>query len=105
MPPSSSGRGRSPSPRSKNPSGEDERPMATVSPFRAIHYDPAKVGDLTKVVAPPYDVISPEEQVRLHERHPKNIVHVDFGLEKPGDDAKENKYSRAARYYEEWLRE
>jgi uncharacterized protein (DUF1015 family) len=79
--------------------------MATVSPFRAVHYDKAKVGDLTKVVAPPYDVISPEEQVRLHERHPKNIVWVDFGLEKPGDSEGANKYTRAARYYEEWLRE
>jgi uncharacterized protein (DUF1015 family) len=79
--------------------------MATVSPFRAIHFDPAKVGDLTKVVAPPYDVISPEEQLRLHERHPKNIVRIDFGLEQAGDDGKENKYSRAARMYEEWLRE
>src|SRR5512138_2088174 len=97
MPPSSSGRGRSPSPRSKNPSAEDERPMATVSPFPAVHYDKAKVGDLTQVVAPPYDVISPEEQVRLHERHPKNIVWVDFGLKKPGDSAAENRYTRAAR--------
>jgi len=45
--------------------------MADVKPFRGIHYDVKRVGDLTRVVAPPYDVISPEEQDALHRRHPR----------------------------------
>jgi len=54
--------------------------MAEVKPFRGIHYDVKRVGDLTRVVAPPYDVISPEDQEALHRRHPKNITWVDFGM-------------------------
>lgn len=34
--------------------------MAVIAPFRGILYNPGKVGDMSKVVAPPYDVISPE---------------------------------------------
>ncbi len=80
--------------------------MATVSPFRGIHYDTGRLGrDLSKVVAPPYDVIPPEDQKALHERHPKNIVWVDFGLEREGDGPKANKYTRAAAFYKEWLAE
>jgi len=33
--------------------------MAKIAPFRGILYNPGKVGDLNKVMAPPYDVISP----------------------------------------------
>jgi len=80
--------------------------MAVVSAFRAIRFDPARVGDLSKVVAPPYDVIPPQEQRALHERHPRNIVWIDFGLDRPGDDPSgDNKYARAARWLQEWLAE
>src|SRR5438270_865537 len=32
--------------------------VTEIAPFNAIRYDPDAVGDLSKVVAPPYDVIS-----------------------------------------------
>ena len=79
--------------------------MAEVKPFRGIHYDVKRVGDLTRVVAPPYDVISPEEQEALHRRHPKNITWVDFGMAKAGDGPGVNKYTRAAAWFREWLAE
>jgi len=79
--------------------------MAIVSPFRGIRYDLNRVGDLSRVVTQPYDVISPEEQRQLHERHPRNIVQVDFGLDREGDDSAENKYTRAAARYRDWIAE
>ncbi|MBI5576570.1 MAG: DUF1015 domain-containing protein [Deltaproteobacteria bacterium] len=79
--------------------------MAIVAPFQGIHYDPGKVGDLSRVVSQPYDVISPEEQKALHQRHPRQIVRVDFGLAKEGDGPQENKYTRAAAHYSQWLSE
>ena len=79
--------------------------MAEVKPFRGIHYDVKRVGDLTRVVAPPYDVISPEEQEALHRRHPKNITWVDFGMAKEGDGPGGNKYTRAAAWFRQWLAE
>jgi len=79
--------------------------MAIVSPFRGVRYDPSRVGELSRVVTQPYDVISPEEQRELHERHPRNIVRVDFGLDREGDGPAENKYTRAAAWFREWLAE
>ena len=79
--------------------------MAEVKPFRGIHYDVKRVGDLTRVVAPPYDVISPEEQDALHRRHPRNIVWIDFGKAKEGDGPGADKYARAASMFREWQAE
>jgi uncharacterized protein (DUF1015 family) len=50
--------------------------MAVVSPFRALRYDPGRVGDLAAVVAPPYDVISPAQQDALYDRSPYNVVRL-----------------------------
>jgi uncharacterized protein (DUF1015 family) len=79
--------------------------MAEVKPFRGIHYDVKRVGDLTSVVAPPYDVLSPEEQDALHRRHPRNIVWIDFGKAKEGDAPGSDKYTRAAALFKEWQAE
>ena len=50
--------------------------MAVVKPFRAARYDPAHVGDLRAVVAPPYDVISAAQQDALYARSPWNVVRL-----------------------------
>jgi uncharacterized protein (DUF1015 family) len=47
--------------------------MAEVRPFRALRYS---VPDLEAVVAPPYDVISPEERAQYLARDPHNVVHL-----------------------------
>ena len=36
--------------------------MAQVAPFRALHYNPAKIPHPQEVVTPPYDVIRPQER-------------------------------------------
>jgi uncharacterized protein (DUF1015 family) len=50
--------------------------MAVVKPFRAERYDEAKAGPLEQLVAPPYDVISPEERQTYLARSPYNVVHL-----------------------------
>jgi uncharacterized protein (DUF1015 family) len=50
--------------------------MAVVSPFRALRYDAAYVGDLGAVVAPPYDVISSAQQDALYARSRWNVVRL-----------------------------
>src|SRR2546422_8052610 len=79
--------------------------MAEILPFRGVLYDPAKVGDVTAVVAPPYDVIGPDEQAALYERHPCNIVRLELGREHPGDGPQDNRYTRAKRFLDAWLRD
>jgi uncharacterized protein (DUF1015 family) len=49
--------------------------MADVRPFRALRYSPS-AGPLERLVAPPYDVISPEERKRYLALDPHNVVHL-----------------------------
>jgi len=50
--------------------------MAVVSPLTGLRYDPARVGDLGRVLAPPYDVISAAEQAELYARSPYNVIRL-----------------------------
>jgi uncharacterized protein (DUF1015 family) len=50
--------------------------MIDLRPFRALHYDPAAVGNLADVIAPPYDVIDDTELERLYVRSPYNVVRL-----------------------------
>ena len=79
--------------------------MAEILPFRALRYNSRIVPDLTPVVAPPYDVISPKAQERYHARHPYNVVRLtlakDEGAGMPGG----GRYARAAETFAAWRRE
>jgi uncharacterized protein (DUF1015 family) len=50
--------------------------MAVVKPFRAERYDESKAGPLERLVAPPYDVLSPEQREEHLARSPYNVVHL-----------------------------
>src|ERR1051325_1519155 len=52
--------------------------MPEIKPFRAIMYNPARV-EIGEVVAPPYDVISPEQREELYNQGPYNIVRLILG--------------------------
>ncbi|RJP83354.1 MAG: DUF1015 domain-containing protein [Desulfobacteraceae bacterium] len=77
--------------------------MATVLPFNGILYNQEIIGDLSAVVTPPYDVISPEEQIQFYERHPNNVVRLDFGKKTADDDEKNNVNTRAAGFFKDWI--
>jgi uncharacterized protein (DUF1015 family) len=72
-----------------------------LKPFRALRYDAGAVGDLSDVVSPPYDVISPARQRELARRHPRNVVRLDLPLDEAGD-APDDRYRRAARDLAAW---
>ena len=65
--------------------------MAVVKPFRALRYAEPGPG----VVAPPYDVISPEQRTEYLARDPHNVVHLTL------PDSEED----AARTLEQWRRD
>ncbi len=69
--------------------------MANIAPFRGTLYNPEMIKDPARVTAPPYDVISPEEQETLYNSDTHNIIRILLGKDLPGDDEKENKYMRA----------
>ena len=76
--------------------------MAKISPFRGICYNPDKIADLADVLTPPYDVISPVEQERFYSRHPKNVIRLILGKMAETDSPRDNRYTRAAGFFEQW---
>jgi uncharacterized protein (DUF1015 family) len=77
--------------------------MADVRAFRGIRYNAARFGsDLTDVVCPPYDVISPSEQDALYRRNPANFVRLELTAAAP-DEPAEERYARAGREFRAWL--
>jgi len=71
--------------------------MAEFLPFRGLRYQTERVGDLSGVIAPPYDVISPQQQASLYERSPFNVIRLEYGRE-PAPE----KYDLAARLLASW---
>jgi uncharacterized protein (DUF1015 family) len=75
--------------------------MAQIYPFRALHYNPALINDLQKVVTQPYDKISPEMQARYYDASPFNLVRLILRRKAP--NAGENIYREASCEFRRWL--
>jgi uncharacterized protein (DUF1015 family) len=69
--------------------------MVRIAAFRGLFYNQKKTRDLSKVIAPPYDVISKEEQEKLYRRSPYNFVRLDLNQEP-------DSYSAAAQLFRQW---
>lgn len=78
--------------------------MVEIRPFRGILYDTTRMGpDISEVVCPPYDVISPAQSQEYHRRHPHNAIRLILGEENPSDTpGGDNRYRRAAAHFESW---
>ncbi|MBN1391483.1 MAG: DUF1015 domain-containing protein [Sedimentisphaerales bacterium] len=77
--------------------------MMQVKPFKAFRFDSAVVGDAGSCIAPPYDVISPEQQRSLYEENAYNIVRIIKGKTAPSETAGNNVYKKAAEYFNNWI--
>ena len=77
--------------------------MPEIQAFRGIRYNLGRVGSLSDVVTPPYDVIGPELQEHFYQLHPNSFIRIDLNRIEPGDDDEaNNRYTRAARFYKQW---
>src|SRR5713101_6920385 len=79
--------------------------MADIRAFRAYRYDLGRVGTLSDVIAPPYDVIDPGLQQSLYDKSPYNVIRLILNKEEPGDTEGSNRYTRAARCLRDWQQE
>ena len=61
--------------------------MAEFLPFKGVLYNPKLIDDMSNVVTPPYDVISPKEQEAYYQKSPYNIVRLILGKSEPGDSS------------------
>jgi len=76
--------------------------MPEIRSFRGIVYNPNLV-EISKVVAPPYDVISPEDKKYYQSLSKHNIVDLLLEEAREDDDKIENKYTRTAQRFKQWL--
>ena len=80
--------------------------MPEIQAFRGIRYNLGRVGSLSDVVTPPYDVIGPELQEHFYQKHPHSFIRIDLNRIEPGDDDEaDNRYTRAAKFYKQWREE
>src|ERR1700676_1585305 len=79
--------------------------MAEVQAFRAHRYDLGRVGALSDVIAPPYDVIDRTLQQALYDRSPYNCIRLILNKESPADTEADNRYTRSAATLRDWLRD
>ena len=75
--------------------------VADVQPLHALHYALDHVGGLQPVVAPPYDVIDPEQRAALAAQSPYNAVEIDL----PQPDGDRDSYAHAAHLLSDWQAE
>lgn len=78
--------------------------MAVIRPFLGLRFTEA-AGEISCLVAPPYDVLSPAQRDDYAARSPHNIVHLTLPESKPDDRSKYVKYARSAALLTEWRRE
>ncbi len=79
--------------------------MACITPFKGLRYNPEKTGSLADLITPPYDVIDAAAQDGYYNRHPHNIIRLEYGKTFPEDNESSNRYTRSAKDIEAWLRE
>jgi hypothetical protein len=77
--------------------GRSMSALAEIQPFVGIRY---RATDLSRVLAPPYDVIPPAYRDELYARDPHNVVRLILNRT-PGDRG----YAEAGETYRRWLAE
>ncbi|MDD5593410.1 MAG: DUF1015 domain-containing protein [Candidatus Margulisbacteria bacterium] len=78
--------------------------MVKIFPFRGVYYNKKKLKNLSKVMTPPYDIVSPEMQAKLYDLNDFNFIRLILGKEFAGDNEYNNRYVRAAAFLNGWLR-
>jgi len=80
--------------------------MPEIRPFAAVRYDYSRFeGDLSKLIAPPYDVLDEHDKQALLARSERNIVAIDLPHIPPKSAGPAEVYERSARMLSEWLRD
>ena len=79
--------------------------MATIRPFNAIRYAHDAGADISRLVAPPYDVVGPAERDRLVATDSRNVVALELP-EGPLDPSEPgNRYETGGDRWRAWLAE
>jgi len=77
--------------------------VAEIRPFAGIRYARGGDLDLSKLIAPPYDVLDDAGKAALLAKHPNNIVSVDLPFTPPKVAGPDAVYSNANTTLESWM--
>lgn len=77
--------------------------MAEIRPFRGVRYNEQLVSDLSAVICPPYDIITPQTAQELYQRSEYNFARLEYGRLLPPGTSSEEKHTHSATTLDEWL--
>lgn len=77
--------------------------MAQIRPFAAIRYSRQAGGDVSDLIAPPYDVLNDADKARLQAKNPHNIVTIDLPHMPPKEAGPDLDYQKASLTLQSWL--
>jgi uncharacterized protein (DUF1015 family) len=75
--------------------------MVAIKPFKGYRYD---VGDLSRIISPPYDVIAKDHQRELLELSPHNFVRLTLGDDPDAEECRRD-LTRIRRLLQTWIDE
>lgn len=79
--------------------------MVQIAPFKGVMYKKEKLNAQgADLIAPPYDVLSEEEQLALLDKE-NNILNLDYNHCQPGDKDKHSWHERSGHLIKKWLEE
>jgi len=79
--------------------------MAGVKPFKGYRYRIENPHDLTKVIAPPYDMVDSAMIDALYQKDPRNAVRLIQNRPEPQDTCNKDRHVRAANIFKKWVKE
>jgi len=78
--------------------------LAHIRPFHAIRYARRPDLDLSKLIAPPYDVLDEQSKAQLVSQHPNNVVSIDLPWLPPKSVGPDSAYEGANITLQSWLK-
>jgi uncharacterized protein (DUF1015 family) len=72
--------------------------LTQIRPFRGTYYNPLVVDDLSKIAAPPYDIIDERRKQQLLSRSPYNIVRMEL----PQSESVREFWNKSATLFRAW---
>ncbi|MDR1546297.1 MAG: DUF1015 domain-containing protein [Deltaproteobacteria bacterium] len=78
--------------------------MVAIAPFKGVTYSKHELTEAGgRLIAPPYDVLTPAQRAELHALHPHNFLHLDLGPVLDGDGDAMTWHARSAELLSNWL--
>jgi len=75
-----------------------------IAPLCGLRYNPDRfAGEFSKLIAPPYDVLSAQDKAALLAQHDRNIVRVDLPHVPPKSAGPDELYAQAADALQQWI--